>query len=420
MSYSNLHQLSLSLNHDLCVKKLISTENKLIIQDLDGVCMGLVKNPLHRIIDFNYVKAARKLHNHFYVLTNGEHIGKFGVNHIIEKASPDPNIVKEEGYYLSGLAGGGVQWQDNYGNISYPGVKPEELEFLSAIPQIFEEKLRDFCRNQASFLSQKTVNEALEAVILVNQVSPTINLNTFFPLLADHPHLYLNLQKEVKSLMDELLDKAIKNGLKGSFFLHLAPNLGRDEGGEEIMGEASENDSGTTDFQFMLKGAVKEAGVLYILNHYYYLHTGKYPLGKDFMPQQAPHDHQQLVNLVVDNFSPESMPLIMGVGDTVNSQVSWENGKKIIKRGGSDRNFLQLIQDIGKAFNSDNIIVYVDSSGGEVKNRKPIKVENINGDLMVTEGIAHPDDPYEPLNVNFVFPEGHRQYCQFFQKIVTF
>ncbi|WPF87277.1 glucosylglycerol 3-phosphatase [Cyanobacterium aponinum AL20118] len=419
MTYSNLNQFSLSLNHDLCAEKLINTKNKLIIQDLDGVCMGLVKNPLHRVIDFNYVKAARNLHNHFYVLTNGEHIGKFGVNHIIEKSAPNPEIVKKEGYYLSGLAGGGVQWQDNYGKITYPGVKQEELTFLSAIPAIFEERLRNFCQNQAPFLTEEVINEALDAVILVNQVSPTINLNTFFSLFADHPHLYLALQKEIKALMDELLDKAQKNGLKHSFFLHLAPNLGRDEEGVEIMKEATENDSGTTDFQFMLKGAVKEAGVLYILNHYYYLHTGEYPLGQDFSPQQAPNNHQELVNLVIDKFSPESMPLIMGVGDTVNSQVTWQNGKKIVKRGGSDRNFLQLIQDIGKGFNIDNIIAYVDSSGGEVKNRKPIKVENIDGNLIVTEGIAHPDDSDEPLNVNFVFPEGHRQYCQFFQKIAS-
>lgn len=96
MTYSNLNQFSLSLNHDLCAEKLINTKNKLIIQDLDGVCMGLVKNPLHRVIDFNYVKAARNLHNHFYVLTNGEHIGKFGVNHIIEKSAPNPEIVKKK------------------------------------------------------------------------------------------------------------------------------------------------------------------------------------------------------------------------------------------------------------------------------------------------------------------------------------
>lgn len=407
----------LSLNHQLCAEKLINTENLLIIQDLDGVCMGLVKNPLHRVMELNYIKAVAKLKNHFFVLTNGEHIGKFGVNSIVEKSFPDAKIPKQEGYYLSGLAGGGVQWQDNYGNVSYPGVKPTELEFLAEIPNIFIERLRAFCQQQASFLSHETVEEALSAVVLTNQISPTINLNTFFSLLISHPQIYLTLQQQVKTLMDELLQKAQKKGLGESFFVHYAPNLGRDEQGLEIMRPATENDSGTTDFQFMLKGAVKEIGVLFLLNHYYHQRTGKYPLGKDFSPQQAPQNLQQLLNIVKDNFSPELMPLILGVGDTVNTQVTWKNNKKIVKRGGSDRNFLQLIQNIGKEFKKDNIIIYVDSSGGEVKNRKPIKVENIEGKLTVTEGVAHPQDPDETLIINYVFPQGYLQYCHFIEKV---
>ena len=76
----------LSLNHEKLANLLINTDNFLIIQDLDGVCMGLVKDPLTREIDPEYVQATQQLDGHFYVLTNGEHIGTRGVNSIIEKA----------------------------------------------------------------------------------------------------------------------------------------------------------------------------------------------------------------------------------------------------------------------------------------------------------------------------------------------
>jgi len=80
---AKFRDLSLSVEHELLAQKLIKTKNKLIIQDLDGVCMGLVKNPLDRVIDWQYVMATKKLENHFFVLTNGEHIGLRGVNKII-------------------------------------------------------------------------------------------------------------------------------------------------------------------------------------------------------------------------------------------------------------------------------------------------------------------------------------------------
>ena len=47
----------------------------LIVQDLDGVCMPLVKDPLTRTLRADYVEAAAGMQNRFSVLTNGEHEG---------------------------------------------------------------------------------------------------------------------------------------------------------------------------------------------------------------------------------------------------------------------------------------------------------------------------------------------------------
>lgn len=411
--------LSLSLKHDLLAKKLIQTENILLIQDLDGVCMGLVKDPLARIIDWQYILAAKKLENHFFVLTNGEHIGKRGINSIVEKAAPNSSEIREKGYYLSGLGAGGVQWQDCYGRIEHPGVSPQELKFLAAIPEVVKLKLQEFCQQYCNFLSSEEINQLIETVVLDNFASPTVNLNVFYEQLKANPEIYLSLQKFVANLMNQLLKDADNQGLTDSFFIHYAPNLGRDDQGLEILRPATYNDSGTTDFQFMLTGAVKEAGVLFILNHYYFLQTKKYPLGADFSVRKAPKNHQDLLNLIKDNFDLNLMPFIMGVGDTVTSKVIENNGKKEIKRGGSDRNFLQLIQDIGQEFNHDNVIVYIDSSAGEVKNRKPLKIITENGLKKVIEGPGDVRDQNDPLKLNVVFPDGYQQYLQFFQQVAN-
>ena len=150
MSDFRLSNLSLSVDYSLFSTKLINTKNLLIIQDLDGVCMGLVKNPLNRVIDYDYVKATQKLAGHFFVLTNGEHIGTFGVNGIIDKSASKAGI--EQPSYLPGLAAGGVQWQDNNGNVNYPGVSDTELAFLKQIPDFFQQKLTEFCEQEVPFL----------------------------------------------------------------------------------------------------------------------------------------------------------------------------------------------------------------------------------------------------------------------------
>ncbi len=412
----NLSRRSLSLDSQSLSKILSDRENILIIQDLDGVCMGLVKDPLTRKIEPRYLEAAKSFSSHFYVLTNGEHIGKRGVNGIIEKAlNCDRTTAKEKGLYLQGLAGGGVQWQDSYGNVSHPGVSEAEIAFLEAVPSKIADCLRELGQQSKYGLDRTKLEEYIRATVLDNKVSPTANLNVFHEVLQNNPQLYADLQQEIKLLMDRLLASAQQQGLGDSFFVHYAPNLGRDENGQEIMQPAQGLDSGTTDFQFMLRGGIKEVGVLVILNHYYFLQTGNYPLGKDFNARQAPRDRSALLKLVRDNFDPRVMPTIIGVGDTVTSKAVETNNQLEFKRGGSDRGFLELIQAIGQEFETDNVVVYIDSSGGEVKNRKPLKLDSSNPEaIKVIEGPGDPRDTTDPLTLNLVFPQGHPQYIDFF------
>ncbi len=377
--------------------------------------MGLVSDPLQRSIERAYVEAATSFSPHFYVLTNGEHIGKRGVNRILEKSFGSEAYLKRHGHYLPGLAAGGVQWQDRFGQVSHPGVSDRELIFLRSIPDRLRDRLQRFC-SRHSHLDSSVLDACIEASVLDNVASPTANLNSFYEAFRDQPAIYAKLQAEIKALMDECLNDAADQGLSDSFFVHYAPNLGRDTSGLEIMRPATEADSGTTDFQFMLRGAVKEAGVPVILNHYYYQRTGTYPLGEAFNARQAPQNYDELLELIKTSFDPFVMPIMIGVGDTVNSQVVELGEAQTVCRGGSDRNFLQLIQDIGQSFNKGNIVVYVDSSQGEVKNRRPVTVgQQPDGASGVVQGPCDPQDTDDPLQLNIVFPEGHQQYTQVFQ-----
>ncbi|MEQ9670037.1 glucosylglycerol 3-phosphatase [Coleofasciculus sp. G2-EDA-02] len=414
------HEHTLSLKTEVLADVLTHVENILIIQDLDGVCMGLVKDPLRRVIDRNYVKATQAFDGHFYVLTNGEHIGEKGVNGIIERAFGNPAEVKAKGLYLPGLAGGGVQWQDRQGNVSHPGVSEAELEFLAEVPQRIKIRLCRFFEQKSIATEIDNLDECIQASVLENKVSPSANLNTFYEKLRQYSEIYMDLQKDMQNLMQEVLKEAQVKGLGDSFFVHYAPNLGRDLQGQEILRPAQRQDSGTTDFQFMLQGAIKEAGVLAILNRYYFQRTGSYPLGEEFNVRQAPKTLEELLELVKGNFDPKEMPLMIGVGDTVNSSVEDAQGKLTVRRGGSDRNFLQLIQRIGQELDTGNIIVYIDSSQGEVKNRKSVKIgqhETSGEDIIVLEGPGDVRDVDEPLTLNFIFHKGHQQYNEFFQQV---
>ena len=412
--YGELHKRSLSVDHQNLSQILSEQENILIIQDLDGVCMGLVKDPLTRRMEIKYLEAAKSLGDRFFVLTNGEHIGKRGVNGIIEKAFDNLNQIKEQGLYLQGLAGGGVQWQDCFGNVSHPGVSDEEMAFLEAVPQKMADFLRAVVTQPQYGLNQMQIEECIQAAVLDNKVSPTANLNVFYETFSQSPELYAELQQQAKSFTDMLLQEA-QQGLGDSFFVHYAPNLGRDGSGKEIMQPSQSQDSGTTDFQFMLRGAIKEVGVLVILNHYYFLQTGNYPLGKDFNARQAPSQQQELLKLVKDNFAPAIMPTIVGVGDTVTSKAVENENKLEFKRGGSDRGFLELIQELGKEFKINNVVIYVDSSAGEVKNRQALKLDRSNAqEIKVIQGPGDHRDAEDPLTLNIVFPGGYQEYVEFF------
>ncbi|MGF1590950.1 MAG: glucosylglycerol 3-phosphatase [Pleurocapsa sp.] len=415
---ASLSSRSLSLDHQSLRQMLIERENILIIQDLDGVCMGLVKDPLTRVMEARYLEAVKALEEHFFVLTNGEHIGQRGVNGIIERTLAGHSLIPEQGWYLPGLAGGGVQWQDCYANVLHPGVSEAEMAFLAAIPNKVATYLAEIGQQPKYGLNQAQLAEYIQATVLDNKISPTANLNVFHEIFSDRPELYAELQQEMKSLTDRLLIEAQHQGLADSFFVHYAPNLGRDEQGIEIMQPAQGNDSGTTDFQFMLRGAIKEVGVIVILNHYYYLQTGEYPLGKNFNAREAPHKQQDLLKLVKDNLAAEVMPTIVGAGDTVTSKAVENNGRIEFKRGGSDRGFLELIQALGQEFDTDNAVVYVDSSGGEVKNRQALKLDHSNPEAVrVIQGPGDSQDREDPLTLNFVFPGGYIEYVDFFCQV---
>jgi len=414
VSADSLSKRSLSLDHQSLSQALVKRENTLIIQDLDGVCMGLVKDPLTRTMEARYIKAVKSLGQHFFVLTNGEHIGQRGVNGIIERTF-DADTAQSEGLYLQGLAGGGVQWQDSYGNVVRPGVSDAEMAFLEAVPVKVGNYLRQLEKELRLGISDAQLEEYIQATVLDNKVSPTANLNVLHETLKDRPEVYAELQQKIEAFTSSLLAEAEEQGLGDSFFIHYAPNLGRNEQGLEVMQPTKGKDSGTTDFQFMLRGAIKEVGVLVILNHYYYLQTGKYPLGMDFNAREAPHKQSDLLQLVKDNFDPKLMPTIVGAGDTVTSKAVETNGKTEYKRGGSDRGFLELVQALGKEFSTDNAVIYVDSSGGELKNRQALKIDRSNpNEPKVLQGIGGEGDTEDPLTLNFVFPNGHPEYINFF------
>ena len=414
-----LHQQTLSLDHRAWVEILAHTPNLLIVQDLDGVCMGLVADPLDRQIDLAYVQATQAVDHHFYVLTNGEHTGRRGVNAIVDQAWGGQDQAEANNGYLPGLAAGGVQWQTRSGQVSHPGVSPTELDFLAAVPGQMRQRLMAFFQGRPERLPA-AVQQGIEASVLDNLASPTVNLNTLHAQLQAVGEaggaIYADLQRAMANLMAELLDQAATQGLRESFFVHYAPNHGRQADGQEVLWLGQGAESGTTDFQFMLRGAIKEAGVLALLNRYYAQHTGEFPLGEAFSVRQAPPRLPELLALAEAHFDPALMPTLVGVGDTVTSRWSiGEDGQPMVQRGGSDRLFLQLVQDLGQRFDRGNLVTYVDSSGGQVKNRKALKLEHHNGQPVVVEGPGDPRDTTDPLRLNVVFPGGPRQYCAAFQ-----
>ena len=95
------------------------------------------------------------------------------------------------------------------------------------------------------------------------------------------------------------------------------------------------------------------------------------------------------------------MPLIVGVGDTITSKKN--NGEKSYMRGGSDRSFLEFIQILGDEFGTNNKIIFVDSSSGEVERPSTKKT-----------GLTGISDLYDNLKFDIVFKNGPKEYISWF------
>ena len=392
------------LSPDQLLKELGNVNDLLIVQDLDGVCMQLVKDPLTRRMKPSYVRAAAALQGEFVVLTNGEHEGRRGVNRLVEAALGDASLPAADGLYLPGLAAGGVQLQDRFGDLSHPGVSEAEMAFLAAAPQRMEALLMQRLPALLPEVDPVLLAQRAHEAVLDTQVSPTINLNGIFGLVAGDVDRQRALQTMLEELMQDLLAEAIGQGLDGSFFLHVAPNLGRDSQGLERLKPAVAGDVGTTDIQFMLTGSLKEAGLLVLLNQHIARRWGKAPFGEAFNVRTAPHEPDALLALVQEQIPVERMPLLVGVGDTVTSTASPDGSGWL--RGGSDRGFLTLLQQLGRWSGQTNRVVLVDSSHGEV-DRPSLKDEQLKG---IT-------DPQDPLHLDVLMTGGPEQYITWFETL---
>lgn len=388
---------------------LASPAALLLVQDLDGVCMDLVLDPLQRRLEPRYVLAARQLDGRFSVLTNGEHGSRRGVNALVERALAPDHDPGRDGLYLPGLAAGGVQLQDRYGTITTPGVRKAELAFLAVLPARMREALRTWLPGVLPWLTTEALERQVTLAVQDNPLSPTLNLHGLFACSAPHDRsgrpLAAALQEGGLALMRELLAAAADGDLADSFTLHLAPSVIGAAGEEELV-RASDAGIGTTDVQCLLRGAVKEAGLLVLINEHIARHHGHHPLGADFNVRTAPRSHAALLALAEAHIPPALMPRVVGIGDTITSRPGPAPGQW--ERGGSDRGFLTLVQELGRRFDRPNRVVLVDSSGGEVQ-----RPSLASGDLA---GLSDPDDP---LQLDVLFPGGPAQYRSFFVELAA-
>ena len=381
-------------------KQIISSKNILFIQDIDGVCIPLVKDPMTRELNSKYIYAAKKLGEEFFVLTCGEHEGTRGVNRIIERSLKSTIETKNKELYLRGLAACGVEYQDNNGEVSFEGVSEKELEFLSKVPRLIRPKFDLIVKNIFPKIEKGDINFHASKSICETKFSPTINFNSLFDLTINDFRKRILIQKSFEKMMNEILLKAEYEGLENSFFLHISPNLGN-KNDNEIIKLSSQNNIGSTDIQFLIKGAVKDSGVLFLLNKFIEAKKGTLPFGSNFNIRNSPKSIKEKIDLCKRNINKDDMPLIIGVGDTVTSQKNiLENN---YSRGGSDRSFLEFIQILGKEFGIDNKIIYVDSSSGEV-DRPSTKKTGLNGI----------SDPKDKLKFDLIFKNGPDEYINWF------
>jgi len=390
----------LSLN-----KKILENENILIIQDLDGVCIPLVKDPLTRILNKDYILSAKLLKNEFCVLTCGEHEGERGVNRIIERSLNSIIEPKKKGLYLQGLAACGVEFQDNKGNITFEGISQKELDFLSKVPLLIKPRFENIVRRIFPYMEQKTIDYHASISICKTKFSPTINFNSLFEIVGNDWEKRVLIQKELHKMMNEIINICEYEDLSNSFFLHISPNLGKINE-KEVIKYSTQNDIGTTDIQFLLQGAVKDSGVLFLLNNFIGNKTGKKPFGKNFNFRDSPKTLKDKVAFCKKHIKRKDMPLIIGIGDTITSQKN--SDEKFYSRGGSDRSFLELIQSLGKEFDNKNLIIFVDSSSGEVF-RPSTKKTGL-------KGITDKDDY---LKLDVIFQNGPKEYIKWFIEIAN-
>ena len=134
---------------------IINSKNILFIQDIDGVCIPLVKDPMTRKLESKFIFAVKNLKKEFFVLTCGEHEGPRGVNRIVERSLKSIDKPVKKGLYLRGLAACGVEYQDNNGNISFAGVSKEEVDFLAKAPDLMRPSFEQIVKKIFPNLNQK-------------------------------------------------------------------------------------------------------------------------------------------------------------------------------------------------------------------------------------------------------------------------
>ena len=387
------------------ISTIINEKNILIVQDIDGVCIPLVQDPLKRQLNKEYITAVSRLKENFAVLTCGEHEGRRGVNRLVEKALNSKTKAKEKGLYLPGLASCGVEFQDRFSNSTHPGIEDSEINFLSKVPKIMRSMLTNELKVFLPKLTNDLRDKLIDVAICDTRFTPTLNFNEIFSYVKNDFERVKSLQLIMEKIMNNLLEHSKNSGLENSFYLHMMPNLGLKEG-KERMKYATHNEFGTTDIQFIINGAIKEAGLLLLLNKYISTKTGIYPFGKDFNVRNAPKTLKELVNLCIEKIPIDQMPLLIGVGDTVTSVK--DNNSNVWLRGGSDRGFLTLIQKLGDSYKKENQVIFVNSSNDEVVRPR------VEGSDMT--GIS---DPNDYLKFNMIINDGPDEYINWFQQLAS-
>ena len=141
-----------------------------------------------------------------------------------------------------------------------------------------------------------------------------------------------------------------------------------------------------------------------LINQHIARRHGDFPLGEDFNVRTAPRDHGALLQLARERLPMERLPLLVGVGDTVTSNPAADGSGWL--RGGSDRGFLTLLQDLGRWSGRSNRVVLVDSSHGEV-DRPSLADRHLRGI----------SDPEDPLTLDVLMPGGPAEYVNWFQAL---